>query len=233
MQTRSMPPSPHPDVDASGPAVPSSQQPRSYSASPGQEVIADPVRIRALAHPVRLDLLDYLDDVEQATATQCAAAIGESVASCSYHLRMLAKHGYIEQAPRAGREKPWRVLSRGRSHVPDRDAPGSVHALAAMASIHVNRQLDRIQSWLHRAPQLPFEEMDLATIYNATFYATQEEIRNLREEMWELARRFDGRRQHPEQRPEGAVQVQLFTVLNVDPDGSRREAGTAAGREDQ
>ena len=189
-----------------------------YRAQLNEQVISDPVRIRALAHPVRLELLDYLDEAGQATATQCAGAIDESVASCSYHLRVLAKHGYIEQVERPGREKPWKVVSRSRSSVIDRNAPGSVHAVSAVASIHVNRQADRIQSWLHRAPQLPVDDIDVSTITSSSFYATHDEIRQFREELWGLSRRFDGRQQHPERRPEGAVPVQLFAAMNIDPD---------------
>jgi hypothetical protein len=48
---------------------------------------------------------------ESATATRCAEVLGESVASCSYHLGILAKYGYIEPVPgQPGREKPWRVI---------------------------------------------------------------------------------------------------------------------------
>ncbi len=190
----------------------------SYRGPSDEQVISDPVRIRALAHPVRLELLDFLDDAGKATATECAAATGESVASCSYHLRMLAKHGYIEQVNQPGREKPWKVVSHGRSSVIDRNAPGSVHAVSAMASIFVHRQLDRIQSWLQRAPQLPVEDIDVSTVTSSSFYATHDEIRQFREDLWELARRFDGRWQHPEQWPEGSMPVQLFSVVNIDPD---------------
>ncbi|MBD7996732.1 helix-turn-helix domain-containing protein [Arthrobacter sp. Sa2CUA1] len=176
-----------------------------------------------------MELLDYLDDAGQATATECAAATGESVASCSYHLRMLAKHGYIEQADQQGREKPWKVVSHGRSSVIDRNAPGSVHAVSAMASMFVHRQLDRVQSWLQRASELPVEDIDVSTITSSRFYATHEEIRQFREEVWELARRFDGRRNHPELWPEGSVPVQLFAVVNIDPDQPVHEANREAG----
>src|SRR6478609_1084108 len=71
-----------------------------------RERITDPERIRALAHPVRIALLAHLSDVGEATATQCAEAVGESPANCSFHLRMLEKYGYIERAERRGREKP-------------------------------------------------------------------------------------------------------------------------------
>ncbi|WP_051479150.1 helix-turn-helix domain-containing protein [Arthrobacter sp. H5] len=189
-----------------------------YRGPEDEQVVSDPVRIRALAHPVRLELLDFLDDAGQATATECAAAIDESVASCSYHLRMLAKHGYIEQADQAGREKPWKVVSHSRSQVVDRNAPGSVHAVTAMAGIHVHRQADRIQSWLARAPQLPIDDIDVSTIMGSSFYATHEEIRQFRDDLMELGRRFDGRWQNPDQRPNGSMPVQLFAVMNIDPD---------------
>ena len=87
-----------------------------------------------------------------------------------------------------------------------------------MASIFVHRQLDRIQSWLQRASQLPVDDVDVSSVTSAAFYATHEEIRQFRADLWELARRFDDRRQHPELRPDDAVPVQLFSVLNIDPD---------------
>src|SRR6476661_3980084 len=49
--------------------------------------------LRALAHPLRWRLIDLLDSTGQATATQCAEALGETVASCAYHLSILGKYG--------------------------------------------------------------------------------------------------------------------------------------------
>ncbi len=46
------------------------------------------------------------------TATQAALAIGESVPSCSFHLRQLAKYGLVELADGGrGREKPWQATA--------------------------------------------------------------------------------------------------------------------------
>ncbi|MCC9174954.1 winged helix-turn-helix domain-containing protein [Arthrobacter sp. zg-Y179] len=199
---------------------PAEPGPRQHAATPGasgEQMFADPVQIRALAHPVRLELLGHLDDVGTATATECAAAIGESVASCSYHLRILARHGYIEQVQQPGREKPWKTVALHRSHVIDPEAPGSVHAVSAVAAIEVDRQLRRIQSWLRRSPALPPEDLEVSTVHEARAYATHEEILQLRQDLWQLARRFEGRWENPDQRPEGAVPVRLFSVLNVDP----------------
>ena len=45
------------------------------------------------------ELIDRLGSEQSATATRCAEVLGESVASCSYHLGILAKYGYIELVP--------------------------------------------------------------------------------------------------------------------------------------
>lgn len=188
-----------------------------YQGHQGEQVITDPVRIRALAHPFRLRLLEYLGDVPQATATECAAALNESVASCSFHLRTLSKHGYIEPAERKGREKPWKVVSSSPSQSIDRGQPGSVHAVSTLASMQVIREGERIQNWLRQAPSQPVEDIDCTTVHSNSFYATREEIAELRGEILNLARRFDGRWTDPEKRPEGSKPARLFAVLNFDP----------------
>ncbi|GAB3555678.1 ArsR/SmtB family transcription factor [Spelaeicoccus albus] len=188
-----------------------------YPTHEGEQVVADPVHIRALTHPVRLRLLGYLDDVSEATATECADAIGESVASCSFHLRTLAKHGYIEPAERRGREKPWKVVSHRRSQVIDRNAPGAAHALSSLASMSVSVQTERIHEWLRVAPSQPIEEVEAASVYGASYYLTLDEMYELREELLRLGERFAGRTANPELRPDGARHVNLFGVLNIDP----------------
>ena len=58
----------------------------------------DPVRaIRALSHPLRVRLLDLLRFDGPSTATLLARRVGESSGATSYHLRQLARHGFIEE----------------------------------------------------------------------------------------------------------------------------------------
>ena len=73
--------------------------------------ISDPKAIRALAHPLRLDLLQLLGAGGPTTAAQCGRVLGASQASCSFHLRQLAKYGFVEDAGpgRDRRERQWRV----------------------------------------------------------------------------------------------------------------------------
>ncbi|WP_307805075.1 winged helix-turn-helix domain-containing protein [Streptomyces sp. VRA16 Mangrove soil] len=61
-------------------------------------------------HPVRIALLDLLAEVGTLTSTQAAARLGHSSGLCSFHLRQLARHGLIEEAPHDGRrDRPWRL----------------------------------------------------------------------------------------------------------------------------
>src|SRR5437899_2278397 len=113
--------------------------------------MADPLTLRALAHPLRWHLLDLIASEGSATATQCSHVLGESVASCSYHLGVLAKYGYIELVPgHPGREKPWRVTSmRQDLSAEGLDQPGAAAALAATEAF-LDHEVVRIKERLRR-----------------------------------------------------------------------------------
>ena len=137
--------------------------------------ISDPQRIRALSHPLRLELIDVLGE-GPATATRCAAVTGESVASCSFHLRMLAKYGYIEPAPRSGREKPWQLTSSSQEIRPDASDPDSLRAVEAMASVYVDREVEHIHRWLAQATTESPEWINASTVTGSSIWATVEEM---------------------------------------------------------
>jgi len=178
--------------------------------------VSDPARIRALAHPVRLDLLALLDERGEATATQCAEQLGETVANCSFHLRTLAKAGFIEPAPSRGREKPWRPTSRGRMLEPDHTDPASMRAAFELAGLAMLREVDRVGAFLARSPVIPEEWVDTVAITSSSFYATGQEMRELVAAVAALTDRFAGRWQDPALRPEGARVGRLFATVNPD-----------------
>jgi DNA-binding transcriptional ArsR family regulator len=97
--------------------------------------ISDPKAIRALAHPLRLDLLKLLGAAGPATAAQCGRILGASQASCSFHLRQLAKYGLVEDAGPGSdrRERRWRV--------PD---PRLTVRIATDSDAVVRRQVERL-----------------------------------------------------------------------------------------
>lgn len=68
--------------------------------------------LRALAHPLRLQLLRLAAEAGEITTSAASIRTGESSANCSFHLRLLARHGFLESAPgRDRRERPWRVAA--------------------------------------------------------------------------------------------------------------------------
>src|SRR5207247_1324602 len=67
--------------------------------------------LRALSHPTRLALLEALDLNGPLTATEAGELVGESPSSCSFHLRTLARYGYVEGAEGGrGRQRPWKTV---------------------------------------------------------------------------------------------------------------------------
>ena len=178
--------------------------------------ISEPERVRALAHPLRLALLDVLEEGGEATATRCAELTGESVASCSFHLRILAKYGFIEPGERRGREKPWRVISRQRTTRPDFDDPASVRAVGALAELTVLAETERIRAFLADLHRLPADLRDAVGVLKSAIWATPEELQQLSRDVLALVDRFAGRWEDPAQRPEGARLARMFAVLNPD-----------------
>jgi hypothetical protein len=188
--------------------------------------ISDPVRIRALTHPLRLELLEVLGD-GPATATQCAELTGESVASCSFHLRMLAKYGFVEAGDRRGREKPWQLTSPSREIRPDHRDPDSVRAVEAMAQLSVEHAVENTRSWLSQVSH-ETEEWNLAsTISTSSVWATVDELEALSRTVQELTGPFASRNQNPADRPPGARPIHLFATAHVDVERERRDRRNA------
>ena len=82
---------------------------------PNISLQSDPVLVlRALAHPLRLRLLQLAAAEGVITSTTASKMTGESTANCSFHLRLLARYGFLEQGG-AGRSPREAVAGRGES----------------------------------------------------------------------------------------------------------------------
>ena len=98
----------------------------------GDVVITDPTAMRALAHPVRLAILDLLRRNGPASATELAPALGASPSVTSWHLRHLASFGMVRDSEPAAdrRYRRWEAVGRGyRFEVPE--DPGDAEARSA------------------------------------------------------------------------------------------------------
>ncbi len=77
-----------------------------------RQVTGDAKRWKAMSHPMRREMLRHLEDSGPATSTTLARALGDSTGTTSYHLRILADAGIIEEASGLGngRERWWRTF---------------------------------------------------------------------------------------------------------------------------
>lgn len=108
--------------------------------------VRDPRTLKAVAHPLRVRLLGALRMDGPATATELGARFGESSGSTSYHLRQLARYGFIEQDPeqRDRRERRWRAVHMVTSWS-DAEISAAVEGREAAAFLR-RRQLETLIS---------------------------------------------------------------------------------------
>ncbi len=111
-------------------------------AAEARRILTEPAVIRALAHPVRLEVLNHLMAGGPATASQCARAVGDTPSNCSYHLRFLARHGLVEPDDSTdGRERPWRATITGFDTPPGEDSSTEQSiASAELLAISIQRE---------------------------------------------------------------------------------------------
>ena len=110
--------------------------------------LSDARELRALAHPVRMQLYEVLALHESLTATQASKLVGGSPSSVAYHLRTLAKYGYVEETSEGtGRERPWRMRQIGYSFSDDNDDPETNAAAQALSRLLFQRWLERYQDF--------------------------------------------------------------------------------------
>jgi DNA-binding transcriptional ArsR family regulator len=185
--------------------------PPEASRPPELRKVDDARTLRALAHPVRIALIEALSLGGAMTATELAEEIGESPTTCSFHLRQLAKYGFVEEAGGGkGRARPWRMTSIGME-IPTVDDPETTIAATAVARLFRERQLDRYQTWLATNATYPLQWRDAAGDTQLVFYMTAEELKQLNEELRALAGpRFQERLTDPSLRPAGAVPVEML-----------------------
>lgn len=199
----------------------------------GELELTDARAMRALAHPVRLSLIDLLGYHESLTATQASELLGESPTNCAFHLRTLAKYGFLREAATASRrERPWTLVNRSvriSQHQADPQA-----ALAARALVRA-----RLDRWLDRARQLFGSPTQIAGWHQASgwsqkhVFMTPNEAATARAEMDKILDQYDDRQANPALRPPGAHPVEwtTFTAPITDwaPDDLSSSSGPPAG----
>ena len=112
--------------------------------------------LRALAHPLRMRLLEMLTLDGPATATGLSERLGEKTGTVSWHLRNLAEHRFIEEETGRGtkRERWWRAADQrqvmdGAEFYNDPDSQGALSVLMhETVQRYFARSIDAlVQNW--------------------------------------------------------------------------------------
>jgi DNA-binding transcriptional ArsR family regulator len=198
--------------------------------------------MRALAHPVRLALLEQLTLRGPMTATQCAELVDESPSSCSFHLRTLAKYGFLEEdtdTERSGRSRPWRVVAIGnRWDIGPETTPELRHAGDALSRVVRDRDRATLEAFLDRQDEFGPEWDDAVIHANYGGYLTAEELGAIGRAIHDLWQPYLHRITDPASRPEGAVLAHFFVHgfpradAMVDGAGGGTGGGTTGGDDD-
>jgi DNA-binding transcriptional ArsR family regulator len=153
-----------------------------------------PRRLRGLVHPIRVRLLYLLETDGPATASQLGRRIGQSSGVTSYHLRLLADLGYVEDDTEHGngRDRWWRTKFPSsaftfRSPDDPGDPATAEQYMRIVVDTYHERMLSYVNSLAGRIDQLPTLPW---TFSEHAIELTHDEARALAAEVHALVERY-------------------------------------------
>jgi DNA-binding transcriptional ArsR family regulator len=144
---------------------------------PRRRLLDDPLSIRALAHPLRLELQAIVGRAGRITAADAARELDISHALASHHLRQLAKYGFVEQVAGAdNRERPWQLVVTSTSLQGADATPEGAAALAVLEQVVAERALTVLLGWQERRASWAAGWREHAGVGRSTVYLTEQEF---------------------------------------------------------
>jgi DNA-binding transcriptional ArsR family regulator len=168
--------------------------------------LTNPRELAALAHPVRIGILELLSIEGPQTATELASRLGESPANCSWHLRKLAELDFVQETGDGrGRRRPWRVTELGLSWDSEAAPTLADHQLSmSLSEMMLERNFDRLHAARALAPEEPPEWRAAMEVSQSVSWLTDEELAARNAEISAILMRDIDRLTDPSKRPEGA-----------------------------
>jgi DNA-binding transcriptional ArsR family regulator len=194
----------------------------------GDTEITDAQTMRALAHPVRLSILDHLRQHGPATATELSPEVGATPSVTSWHLRHLAGFGLVRDSEPGPdrRARRWEAASRGfRFEVPADPADAERTAAARALSEHLfARSTELPRRWLEDVEAgLDPAWRRLAGLANTRVVVSDQELERIGDAIEQILAPYVLR--GPDERPTGSRGVRLLRYVLPEADD---EAGGRA-----
>jgi DNA-binding transcriptional ArsR family regulator len=156
--------------------------------------------VKALAHPLRVQILRYLQLHKRASVTDLAENLGETTGATSYHLRQLARHGFVEEfdaeeaeARRVGRRRRWWRMAVDEIHSSgyeflNRD--DTREAFTFLLREEVDERARRLANWYATAREWPEAWQRASSDSFGTLDLDPEQTRALADELAALAEKY-------------------------------------------
>lgn len=205
------------EVDRQGCTLPASMtQKMSFESSSGDGLL-NTETMRALAHPTRIRILEYLYAHGASTSAQCGEAIGVGQASCSYHLRQLARFRLVERDAGNGRERPWKLPRPTASITWPAGYGGEYVGTAAGLMLAVLRQhAQSVARWMDGEKLHPTGSPARHIFANRVFRLSDVELFSLKRDLTAVIDRYTSMSDHSEARPNvGNAQLIQMVVSTV------------------
>jgi predicted transcriptional regulator len=195
------------------------EQAKAAAAEPGTlgnpVKLTDPKMMRALAHPARIAIWTHIGLRGPATATECADVAGLSPSACSYHLRTLARYGFIEEDRASavdGRERPWRAKLLVFTMEDRPDTPPAERVASRLLAENFRADAEEIRvRYLDRKSEYPADWRAAAGEMFSVAHVTPDELNELRAKMLEIMAPYV--RLDPAERTAGALPVRLMVDM--------------------
>jgi hypothetical protein len=177
--------------------------------------LSDPRMMRALAHPARIAIWTHLGLRGPATATECAEVAGLSPSACSYHMRTLAKYGFVEEDREAaadGRERPWRARLLYFNISGDPGVPPATQLAGQLLAENMRAAAEELRaSYLVRKAEYPADWQNAVGELFSVAHVTAAELDEMRAKLVEVMAPYA--RLDPAGRPPGTLPVRILVDM--------------------
>ncbi|MGI8867306.1 MAG: winged helix-turn-helix domain-containing protein [Mycobacteriales bacterium] len=171
--------------------------------------VTEPQVLKAMAHPLRARLFYALYAREFARAADLARELDVPANQISFHLRLMARHGLIEEAPERARDKRdrvWRPVSTMGFEIDPAVAGTPAYREAGRRHAHevLDAYLTRARSGFHHANDI-------------TAHLSPEEVAQMAEEIQALLMRWNARGKAHTAKDPGAPRTTYLMSVHVQP----------------
>jgi DNA-binding transcriptional ArsR family regulator len=159
-----------------------------------QKRVEDLDTLRAFTHPLRMRLLATLRFDGPATASDLGRLLGESSGATSYHLRQLARFGFIveddEQPSR--RERRWRAAHELTSWEPTDflDDPAARSVLRILARERIRFMVEQLRRWYEGRRNWSRAWVAAAQDSDMVIRMRPEDLDRMGREIWDVVTRY-------------------------------------------